>query len=369
MVVKIARIETFTRNQVGIVRVTDEDGCQGVGQTAPYHADITSMVLHQQVAPLALGRENGDIAALIDGIIEHEHKFPGSYVCRAAAGLDTALWDLRGRREGVPVTALVGGVPGPVPVYGSSMRRDISPADEAERLSELRRQDGYAAFKIRVGTPFGHDGDAWPGRTEAIIPTVRQALGDDVGLYADANSGFSPARAIEVGRMLEENGYAHYEEPCPYPELEWTKEVADALTIPVAGGEQDTSLSTWRRMVRMRAVDILQPDICYIGGFARALHVARMAEASGMPCTPHAANRSLITVFTLHLVAAIPNHGPYMEYSIESTAWTDDLFDPSLLTVQDGRVSVPAGPGWGVEIDPGWLRGAEHRESVHGRPS
>jgi L-alanine-DL-glutamate epimerase-like enolase superfamily enzyme len=251
----------------------------------------------------------------------------------------------------------------PVPAYGSSMRRDITPEDEGERLKRLRDEQGYRAFKIRVGKDCGHDEDAWPGRTEAIIPTVRQAVGADVTILADGNSCYTPKRAIEVGRILEQHRYGHFEEPCPYPELEWTAEVAAALTIPVAGGEQDTDLAQFRRMVLMDAVDIVQPDICYLGGITRSRQVAAMAAERGKPCTPHAANRSLVTVFTMHLVAAIPNAGPFMEFGIESTPWTDELFEP-VLKAENGAVRFPdLEPGWGIRIRPEWLDGATRQQS------
>ena len=116
-----------------------------------------------------------------DGIIpEKEHKFPGSYVMRALSGLDTALWDLKGRKEKKSVCELLGGSPKPFPVYGSSMRRDITPEDEAIRLIRLRDEQGYEAFKFRIGTECGHDGDEWPRRTESIIPAVSNALKDKV---------------------------------------------------------------------------------------------------------------------------------------------------------------------------------------------
>ena len=359
---KIKAIETFTKNPVSIVRVTTDEGV-GMGQIAPYHANISALVLHQQLAPLAFGPECDDIPAFVDGLIEHEYKFAGSYICRAAAGLDTALWEAKAKAQGKSVTELIGGRPRSLTVYGSSMRRDITPEEEAKRLQRLADTDGYQAFKIRVGKPFGHDQDEWPGRTESIISTVRRALGDAPLLYADANSGFTPARAVAVGHMLEDHGYCHYEEPCPYPELEWTKAVADALEIPVAGGEQDTSMSTWQRMIRMRAVDIVQPDICYIGGFSRALKVAKLAAEAGLPCTPHAANRSLLAVFTMHLLAAIDNGGRYMEHSIEATPWTDAMFEPSVLDVHEGMVTVPPGPGWGVSIAGRWLETADYQVS------
>ncbi len=363
---QIERIETFSTRHVGFVRVTAESGAQGWGQVSPYNADITALVMHRQVAPWALGADAFDIAGLMAIIPEREHKFPGSYLRRAMAGLDTALWDLRGKLEGQSVCELLGGTPQRLRAYASSMKRDITPEDEAERFIRLRDWHGFDAFKFRVGAECGHDIDEWPGRTEAIIPAIRRALGDDVALLADANSGFSPARAIEVGRMLEDHGVEHYEEPCPYWELEQTREVAVALDIAVTGGEQDCDLSTWRHMIGMRAVDVVQPDVCYLGGMVRTLKVAEMAEAAGLPCTPHSANLSMVTLFTMHLLGAIPNAGKYLELSIEEEdyyPWQYGLFRNDPYVVRDGMVTIPSDPGWGIEIDEGWLARAAHQQS------
>jgi L-alanine-DL-glutamate epimerase-like enolase superfamily enzyme len=112
----------------------------------------------------------------------------------------------------------------------------------------------------------------------------------------------------------------------------------------------------------MPAVDIVQPDICYIGGLTRALRVARWADKAGLPCVPHAANRSMVTVFTLHMMGAIPNAGSYVEFSIEPTSWVDGFLVEG-LEAENGMVDIPAGPGWGVEISPQWLAQAEHQIS------
>ncbi|BFT74347.1 mandelate racemase/muconate lactonizing enzyme family protein [Paenibacillus sp. P36] len=359
---KIKRIETFTTRQLSVVRVTSEDGLQGYGQIAPYHANISALVLHQQVAPHALGADANEIEALAEKVVREEHKFPGSYICRAVGGLDTALWDLKGKRMGKSVSELLGGKPGKVKIYGSSMKRNISPQEEANRILRLKETQGIEAFKIRIANNFASDVDVYPGRSEEVVRAVRAAIGDQTQLYVDANSGFTPAKAIETGKMLAEYGVCHFEEPCPYMELEWTKQVADALDIPVTGGEQDTDLAQFKRMIQMRAVDIVQPDICYVGGLSRALEVARMAEAAGMTCTPHAANLSMLTVFTLHMVSAIPNAGKYMEYTIEEDAWTNGLFAEP-LKVSDGAVQVPQGPGWGITVRPEWLEKAEYQVS------
>jgi L-alanine-DL-glutamate epimerase-like enolase superfamily enzyme len=363
--VRIERIETYATEEVALVRVRADDGGEGWGQVAPYNADITAQVLHRQVAPHALGADAQDISSLLTTIVEREFKFPGSYLARAIGGVDTALWDLRGKAEGKSVCELLGGTPRLFPVYASSMRRDIEPMEEARRLARLREEHGFDAFKVRVGRECGHDADEWPGRTEALLPAVRGALGDDAALLVDANSAYTAWKAIEVGRLLESYGVVHFEEPCPYWELEWTAEVARALDLDVAGGEQDCLLTTWRRMVELKAVDVVQPDVCYVGGMTRTLEVVALAREAGLRCVPHSANLTLVTVFALHLMGAIDNAGPYVEFSIEPDEyypWQSRLFEPALVA-RDGAVEIPSGPGWGVEIQQAWLERAERRVS------
>ncbi len=363
---KIRSIETFCDPNVCFVRVTAEDGATGWGQVAPYYADITATVLHRQVAPYCLGRDGGDIDPLLELVRDREHKFPGSYLRRAMGGIDTALWDMAGKRAGKPVCALIGGTPGPLRAYGSSMKRDITPKDEAERLSRLHDEQGFDAFKFRIGAEVGHDRDEWPGRTEEIVPTMRRAMGDDIALLVDANSCYSPQKAIEVGHLLQDHGISHYEEPCPYWHYEQTKEVTDALDIDVTGGEQDCSLVDWKRMIDGRVVDIVQPDICYLGGLSRSLKVAAMAHQAGIPCTPHAANLSMVTLFTMHFLRAIPNAGKYLEFSIEGPdyyPWQEGLFVASPYQITDGKVTLTDAPGWGVEVHPEWLARSSYRIS------
>lgn len=363
---RIAAIETFCTQYVGFVRVTTDTGAQGWGQVSTYNADITSLIVHRQVAPWALGQPADEIERIVDRIPEKEHKFPGSYLCRATCGLETALWDLKGKLEGKSVCELLGGTPRALRAYGSSMRRDITPEQEADRLVRLRDEKGFDAFKFRVAAEYGHDVDEWPGRTEAIVPTMRRRMGDEVALLVDANSGFSPRRAIEVGRLLVDNGISHFEEPCLYWELEQTKEVADALSIDVTGGEQDCFMPVWKQMIAMRAVDIVQPDVCYIGGMIRTMRVAKLAAAAGLPCTPHSANLGMVTLFTMHLLGAIPNAGKYLEFSIEGPdyyPWQEGLFRNAPYDVRDGHVTIPSEPGWGVEIEPRWLDRAQYQVS------
>jgi L-alanine-DL-glutamate epimerase-like enolase superfamily enzyme len=364
---KIHQLETFANQFVCFVRVTTDSGDVGWGQTSTYNADITATIFHRQVAPWALGADAADIAGLVRRIEEREHKFPGSYRCRALAGLDTALWDLHGRLQAKPVVELLGGRPRQLRAYASSMKRDITPQAEAQRMLRLRDTKGFDAFKWRVAAECGRDIDEWPGRSEAIVPTVARALGDGIAKLVDANGGYSPGRAIEIGRLLESEGVTHFEEPCPYWELEQTKVVTEALALDVTGGEQDWDLATWRRTIDTRAVDVVQPDVMYMGGLSRTMTVAAMAAAAGLACTPHSANLSLVTICTMHLLGAIANPGKYLEFSIEGAdyyPWQEGLFLGDPFAVRDGQVTIPSAPGWGVEINPAWLASAVHQVSA-----
>ena len=363
---RIIRLETFTTPLIGFVRVTTEDGQTGWGQVSTYNSDITCQVLHRQIAPWALGRGVDALEQLVELIPLREHKFPGTYLCRALAGLDTAVWDLRGKMAGKPVAALLGGQAGELRAYASSMRRDITPEDEAERLLKLQGELGFDAFKVRCGAECGNDRDEWPGRSEAIIPYIRKAMGDQASLLIDANSGFTPARAIAIGHLLEDHGFEHFEEPCPYWELEQTAEVTEALTIAVSGGEQDFDLRQWRRIIGMPAVDIVQPDIMYLGGICRTMQVADMAAKANLPVTPHCANLSLVTLFTMHLMRAMPQAGKYLEFSIEGPEyypWQYDLFVHDPYQVNNGKVTVTDAPGWGIDIQPEWLARSQYQIS------
>ena len=244
------------------------------------------------------------------------------------------------------------------------MKRDITPEDEADRLCRLRDEYGFDAFKFRVGAECGRGMDEWPGRTEAIVQIVPKALGPGIVTMVDANSAFDVPRAIEVGRMLEANGITHYEEPCPYWRPDLTRQVTQALEIDVTGGEQDCDMRHWVDMAEKHVVDVMQPDVMYMGGLTPTLALADMLtrmpigggpEARGYPCTPHAANLSLVTICTMHLLTAIPNAGPYLELAIEGAdyyPWTEGLFRGDPFAVEGGHVTVTDAPGWGVEIEP-----------------
>ena len=363
---KIKKLETFTKPFVSFVKTTLEDGSVGFGQMSTYHADITAQIFHKQVAPWILNKSWEGFDDIENLVLEKEHKFPGSYLLRAIAGLDTSLWDLKGKILNKPVTALIGGKPGDLKVYGSSMKRDISANDEADRFKRLHQEKGIDAFKFRIGAECGRGLDEWEGRTKDIVVTINKSLDKSIKKLVDANSCYSADQAIEIGKLLEDNDVSHFEEPCPYWEPEQTKKVTDALSIDVTGGEQDCDLRIWRDMGERKIVNIFQPDVMYLGGLTRTLQVAKIIERGGYLCTPHAANLSLVTICTMHLLKAIPNAGPYLELSIEGEdyyTWQQELFLDKPFEVKNGSVNISDKPGWGVEINPQWIETAAYEVS------
>ena len=364
---KIKKLETFSNKYVSFVKVTTDTNDIGWGQMSTYNADITSQIFHRQVSPWSIGleldEEKPNFSDHLQIILEKEHKFPGSYLLRALSGLDTALWDLYGRLKEKPVASLIGGGPKKIRVYGSSMRRDITPINESIRLCKLRDKLGITAFKFRVGSECGRDKDEWEGRSKEIVKTLSRDLGNKVDKLVDGNSCFSPKSAIELGKFMQDFGISHFEEPCPYWEHDQTKVVKEALEIDVAGGEQDCDMSTWKSTLEKRIVDIVQPDVMYMGGMYRTLEVANMANKIGLPCTPHAANLSLVTICTKHLLTAIPNAGKYLEFSIEDETyypWQKNIFNGDPFKIVDGFIEVTNEPGWGVEINSNWLENSQY---------
>jgi L-alanine-DL-glutamate epimerase-like enolase superfamily enzyme len=346
---------------VCFVKLTAEDGSTGWGQTSPFGADLTADLLHRLVAPIALGKDSTEIESTVRSCFRERFvfKFRGTFLCRAVCGIDTALWDLAGKRENKSVCELLGGAPRPIPVYASSMRRETTPDEEVERFKKWRDERGAEAYKYKIGVPAGDDADAFPGRTEELIAAVGEEFPGSF-IVADGNGGYSPGRAIEISKLLKEGGVAYFEEPCVYWDIDATARVNADSEVPVCGGEQDYDLLRWQLIFEKRAVSLAQPDVCYLGGLSQTLKVVRMAEQHGISIMPHAANPSMVLLFSMHLMASIRNPGPYLEYGMEDSPWVVDAFSPALEMV-DGKVAIPEGPGWGVTVNEEWLANSVHR--------
>ncbi len=348
---KITKIEPINLQKTVLVKIYTDEGITGIGEASPMNPPIVCSHISESLAPMIVGMDPFDVEAIVEKMIVAQYKIAGQTQAMAGAGIDIACWDIMGKALNKPIYKLLGGAyRTEIEVYASSMRRDITPEDEAKRMYDLREKYGYTAGKIRAGKTYGFDQDQWPGRTKALVTAVREAMGDDFKLMVDGNSCYSAARAIELGRFLEQKGIWHFEEPCPYFDLESTAKVAKALDMPVAGGEQDWDLHVFKEMLVKEAVDILQPDIIKCYGFTHAKKIAALADAFGVFITVHNAQPNLGSVATLHFAAATPACRYPQEFGIEPHPLRDRLYEPKLEVV-NGKIAVPSGPGLGVTIN------------------
>jgi L-alanine-DL-glutamate epimerase-like enolase superfamily enzyme len=349
--VRIASIELLRDRRNHFVRTRSADGAEGIAVTNG-RASYLYPMLQQLVIPYFLDKDARRLEALLDGVYVHQsnYKLSGVAFWCCVAWVELSILDLLGKIARKPVGELLGGVVRrEVPIYMASGNRDTTPDQEVAVLAQHIERTGARAVKFKVGGRMSNNADSMPGRTEGLIRLVRKTLGDKITIYADANGSYDAPKAIEVGRMLEDHGINLFEEPCPFDHLEETKRVADALKIPVAGGEQETSLYRFRWMIEHAAVQVVQPDLHYNGGFIRAARVARMAARAGLTVVPHMSGEGVGYVDVLQFASCTPNMGPFQEYKGDLER-TGPWYDPP-LRLKDGAINVPTGPGLGIVAD------------------
>lgn len=340
-----------------VVRVRARGGAVGLAVGNELQMGFLYPILQQRITPFLVGKDARDWERLLDGVYVHasNYKMQGLPFWLPLASVEFAVIDLLGRAAGRSAAQLLGGpVRETVEVYEAFNDRERTAAESVARMAASLERTGARAAKFKVGGRMSRNADSLPGRTEQVIPLARRVLGDAITLYADANGSYDVAEAVRVGRLLEAHHVAFFEEPVPFDRFEDTKAVADTLTIPIAGGEQDASAYNLRWALAHDALQIVQPDLFYFGGFVRSIRVARMAAAIGRDCTPHISGTGLGFLYMLHFAASVPNIGPHQEFKgIE-----DDVpasAPTASLRAEGGRVKIPTGPGLGIEVDPQWI--------------
>jgi L-alanine-DL-glutamate epimerase-like enolase superfamily enzyme len=355
--VHVSEMELLRNGREFLVRVRTKDGAEGLAVPNSMHMVHTYPIFLNRVAPFFQGKDARDLEALLWELYRHNdnYKYQGLalWVCVAAA--EFAILDLLGKLTAKSVGNLLGGVKRTeIPVYRASERRGNTPEQEVEYLQHIVADSGAKALKFRVGGRMSRNADSLPGRTERLIPLVRETFGPSMTIYADSNSSYDVPEAIRVGRIMEKYDYGFFEEPCRFDHLEETKAVADALQIPIALGEQEFSEYGFRWMIAHHGVDVVQPDLHYHGGFIRSLRVARMAHAAGLLCTPHMSGSGLGYLDAVHFVSCIENPVPFTEF--KGNAEIPVSSPTSSLKCEQGTVRVPSGPGFGITVDTDFVK-------------
>ncbi len=369
---KIARIESFifgTRSSKDLLfcRVETEDGTYGWGEayvTAGKETVIAECV--KAMAPHVIGRSAFNIRHTGQIMFEDFAIRRGSMELLSAwSAIEIASWDIIGKRAGLPVYNLLGGASRErVRVYANGWAGRSTIEEGVERGLKVKAM-GFTAAKFdpvprAVAQPCRSEGR---GFRDYYVRAMREALGPEFEILVEAHRRFAPSHAIRIGQRLIEFGIDWYEEPCLADNLALLAEVRRAVPIPIVTGEALYTKEQFAACLAMRAADILNPDICAIGGISALLDIAAMAQPHAVVMSPHNYNSPLVGMAaTVHVSAVIPNFR-ITEYFVNFEGICRDIATAS-LSVNEGWIDLPTAPGLGIDIDVEKLRAHPHQEAT-----
>jgi len=335
-VVRTDAIQAFVAQETPLVRIRCDDGVEGAGYSYTIGTGGSSVValLRDHLAPRLLGRDADAIEGIWKDLFFATHATAvGAITSLALAAIDTALWDIRAKRAGLPLWKAAGGARQRVPLYTTEGGWLQLPVDALVEQTLAAKAAGFRGAKIKVGKPHVSE-DA------ARIRAVREAVGDGFELMVDANQCFSVSEAIRRARAFEPFGLAWLEEPLPAEDLGGHAELAAHTAIPIAVGESLYHPAHFREYLERDACSIVQVDCARIGGVTPWLKVAHLAETFNVAVCPH-----FLMELHVSLTAAAPN-AAWVEYIPQ----LDDV-TTSRLVIDDGNAVAPDAPGLGIDWD------------------
>jgi L-alanine-DL-glutamate epimerase-like enolase superfamily enzyme len=355
----IQSVELLYGKKQYICRVRSKDGHEGISVSNAQQMDLVYPIFVNRIAPFFIGKDARDLDALIPAVTVHgsTYKLQSLAIWVPIATMEFAILDMLGKMANLPMSLLISDkvYNKKINVYQANGDRDNSAEDVIAHLKRDVAISKAKAIKFKLGGRMSHV--EYPkGRSEQLIPLVRKTFGDDMIISADANGSYTVAEAIPIGKLMQEYKYAFYEEPVPFDWYDETRQVADALEIPIAGGEQEPSTHNFRWLVANGGLSITQQDMFYFGGMVRCMQVARMGNAFGKQCIPHISSTGLGYVYMMHFVSCIPNSGPYHEFKEFNNELPYHCPTSTLRSDDNGAITVPTGPGFGVDIDPDFLK-------------
>jgi L-alanine-DL-glutamate epimerase-like enolase superfamily enzyme len=316
------------------VTVVDDTGERGTGWTFTSDhggGEAVKALLDVVLLQHLIGRDVLEVEVLNDELFHLTHRLGHGITSMAIAAIDTALWDLRARRLGVSLARALGQVRDRVPCYGSGKASPSLPIDDLVALSAGYIADGFNAVKLRVGRE--------PDRDMARVRAVRQAIGDAPLILCDANERLTLPTALWLGKQLADQNVYWFEEPILSQDIEGYRRLRAALPMAIAMGEHVHSRRDFIPYIQSGAIDVVQPDMCFVGGVTEAMRIGRIADSFGLAMAPH-----FMTVLHIHVAAALPR-AAYVEFY----PFMDDLLVEGLV-VENGQLLVPTRPGHGVDF-------------------
>jgi len=336
-----------------VIRIHTDEGITGIGEvdSSPeaVHALVSATSSHaiaHSFHSLLVGEDPTDIERLWQKMYRGMNYIGRRGIAlHAQSGIDIALWDIKGKAAGKPISELLGGaIHDRVRAYASMLMPDTT-EETAERVSALRA-DGFTAIKLGWG-PLGKD----PKHDVRLATAAKEAAGDgDILIDAGHGYGADAKTAIGVARELEQLGVYWLEEPFEPDEYEAYAELADTVDIRVTAGEQDTTVWGFRELIERGHVDLVQPDVTRCGGITELIRIGALAREHGVETVPHAWKSGIIKAASLHANAVLPD-ATFQEYCVADTPINQTLVKERMPLDADGFVAVPTGPGLGIELD------------------
>ena len=347
---KITDVKAYPlKTRTALVRVSTDVGVDGIGECSPMNVPVMCHFVETALRPLVLGRDPLDTERLWDTMYYGTHKLgTGGVQPSCIAGVDIALWDIKGKVLDQPIYKLIGGAVRTTFTMYQSLGGGgaMTPAQMLAR-AEQGLGHGFRAFKIRMDWQYQQDVD--PAKDLEMFRLCRERLPAEVPLSFDANNGYSVSMAIRQGRKLEALGAYHFEEPVAPTNYEGIRAVAEALDIPVSAGEHEYTRWQFRDLILVGRPDILQPDVVKCAGLTEALRIKALAETWDLQVVPHMTQPSIGNAASLHFCATIPASARPHEYAGPRPD-LDALFrDPWVL--RDGTFTIPERPGLGLTLD------------------
>jgi L-alanine-DL-glutamate epimerase-like enolase superfamily enzyme len=348
-----------------LVHVHTDEGLTGVGESAYFGGpiDSTRTVIEAELTPLLIGEDATAVERIWSKMFHRsmQHGRRGLLLA-AMSGIDIALWDIKGKLLNAPIYELLGTYRTCLPAYASGgfYMSGQSPevlADEAQSYIER----GFKGVKIKVGrspsvplNPLAliDDGFCFHTFSEDMerVRAVRDRIGSEFQLMVDANSGWDVGTALRALRILSELNVTWLEEPLFPEDVAGSARLVEAGLVPIAGYETVQSRFGFADLVNGRAVDIVQPDVTWSGGITECRRIAAFASCHNLACVPHSFGSAIALAANAHLLASLPN-GLILEVDQTPNALRDELLEQTLRVKPDGHITVPSGPGLGVQLN------------------
>ncbi len=350
--IKITGLKTYVLPRAILVKIETDAGISGWGESSPNNTKLIQTFIETDMKDRIIGKDPFNTEPIWDELYWYNHDLgPAGALPYAIAGIDLALWDIKGKVLKQPVYKLLGGcyrkeflAYGGFGVYGFTV-----PVEKAVEKALNLAEKGFKVVKVRTQIR-EYNLNPIPDHTLKYYTEIRKALPDDVELFIDPNEGYTAHRAIQIGKELEKLGMKYFESPCPLENHKDTVAVVDALDITLLAGEKCYTRWQFRDLILHANPDVIQPDIIKSGGITEVKKIATLGQTFFKTIAPHNTKPTLGTAAALHLLASISNFGPFIEF-IETELYKPILsvFDTH-VQFKDGKMILPEGPGLGLEI-------------------